>query len=483
MPIHRRTRAFPLSPSRALSKLRGAVLFSLLVAAPPLAAQAGDTVDLPLGRALELARGGEEVGLAERRLDAAAAAVGSARAGGLPSVRFNSTFSHVYENARAQAVGQIFNQPNTYNANLTLGVPLFQGGRVRQGTRAARRLREAATADVEDTQLDVGLLTVQAYLAAQLADRLVAIQDSNLVLAEARVRQAEQFEAGGRGSRYDVLRARVERSNLEPLAIAARGERDLALLELRRLTNLPDGTPLRLSTELDPAAVRALAEQIDGAALADSAALDALPAVRAARLRAEAGDATVRAANAAMLPTVSLNFVNGYQAFPLELSLPVRGGALETIDCPPGSDEGRVCTQQNGGWFSDRSLQLAVSMPLFDGNRARNDLRQVRAQARIADLQAQQALENARADAARARTELASARATFAAVTQTVAEAEEAFRLASLRYARGLGTQLEVSDAQLALLTARTNEARATFDLYLAAAQLARALGRPLPTA
>ncbi|HEX6036998.1 TolC family protein, partial [Longimicrobium sp.] len=86
------------------------------------------------------------------------------------------------------------------------------------------------------------------------------------------------------------------------------------------------------------------------------------------------------------------------------------------------------------------------------------------------------------ADAARARTELERARATFAAVRQTVAEAEEAFRLASLRYARGLGTQLDVSDAQLALLTARTNEAQATFDVYLASAELARALGRPIPT-
>jgi outer membrane protein TolC len=478
MPIIRPVRAFPLAPGRAL-RMAGFVVLAL--AAAPLTAQGGDSLDLPLGRALELARGGEEVGLAARRLDAANAAVGSARSAGLPTVRLNSTFSHTYENARAQAVGQIFNQPNTYGANLTLGVPLFQGGRAVQGMRAARSLREAATAEIADAELDVSLQTLDAYLAAQLADRLVSIQESNLALAQARVRQAEQFEAGGRGSRYDVLRARVERSNLEPTLIQARGSRDLALLELRRLTNLPQEQPLRLTTQLDAAAVRALAEQIAGAALADSAALDGLPGVRAARLRARAGDATARVIGAGRLPTVSLNFVNGYQAFPLEWRVPFQGGALEPVDCPAGSDAGRVCTQQNGGWFSDRSLQLALSWPLFDGNRVRNDVRQARAQAAIADLQAQQAWENARADAARARTELDRARATFDAVTQTVAEAEEAFRLASLRYTRGLGTQLDVSDAQLALLTARTNEARATYELYLASAGLARALGRPIP--
>jgi hypothetical protein len=62
-----------------------------------------------------------------------------------------------------------------------------------------------------------------------------------------------------------------------------------------------------------------------------------------------------------------------------------------------------------------------------------------------------------------------------------VGEADEAFRLASLRFNRGLGTQLDVSDAQLALATARTDEARATYDVYLASATLARSLGRPLP--
>jgi outer membrane protein TolC len=69
----------------------------------------------------------------------------------------------------------------------------------------------------------------------------------------------------------------------------------------------------------------------------------------------------------------------------------------------------------------------------------------------------------------------------FEARQQTVADAKEAFDLASLRFERGLSTQLEVSDAQLALLTAQSTEARATFDLFLANAELARSLGRPVP--
>ena len=36
-------------------------------------------------------------------------------------------------------------------------------------------------------------------------------------------------------------------------------------------------------------------------------------------------------------------------------------------------------------------------------------------------------------------------------------------------------------EAQLALLTAKSTEARSTYDLYLAAADLARLRGRPIP--
>ena len=355
---------------------------ALAVLACALPARAQDTLSLTLPDAVQRAQAGDEVQLATGRLEAASAAVGAAAAARYPQLRVNSNFNHVIENARAQAVGQIFNQPNTYGANLNLSVPLFQGGRAIQGQRAATRLREAAGAEVETARADVSLQVLGAYLAALLGDRLVAIQDTNLALADARVRQAEQLERSGRAARYDVLRARVERANLEPLAIQARGDRELALVELRRLTNIPDGQPVRLVTPLSPAAAVAAADEVGRvAAAADSAWLAELPAVRAARLRVQAGDATARAAQSGYLPTVSVALVSGYQAFPSSVAPPFSLGGLRDVECPAGSDAGRVCTEQNGGWFSDRSLALTLSWPVFDGFRTRSDVRQARANA------------------------------------------------------------------------------------------------------
>jgi len=58
---------------------------------------------------------------------------------------------------------------------------------------------------------------------------------------------------------------------------------------------------------------------------------------------------------------------------------------------------------------------------------------------------------------------------------------QEAYRLAALRFERGLDTQLDASAVQLQLLIAKSNEARSIFDLYIAAADLARARGIPIP--
>jgi outer membrane protein TolC len=444
------------------------------------AAPAGDSLSVTIEDALNRAMSqGDEVRLAERRASAAGAAVTLAESGRLPKLTVNGAFTHVYESARAQAVGSIFNQPNTYNTNANLSVPLYQGGRVSAGIASASRLRGAAQADVADTRQTIALDVLAAYLNGLLDQRLVEIQEANLALAQQQLTQAEQLEHAGRSSRYDVLRARVQFSNLQPPVIQARADRDAALLELKRLMNLPAEAPIRLVSALSPDQVRRLAGRV-GALPADSAAVDSLPVVRAAALRASASRAQVTVARADYLPSLSVFIQSGYQAFPLN-GLPVRAGSLDVVDCPAGSAAGRVCTQQNGGWFPDRSAGLQVTWPVFDGFRTRANVAAAKAQADIAATQLRQARENAAIAAANARNQLTAAEALYDASRQNVSEAEEAYRLAALRFQRGLGTQLEVQDAQLQLLTARSNEARATHELYLAAATLSRSLGQAIP--
>ncbi len=453
--------------------------FSLLLPvlfAVPAAAQTQDSLPLSLEAAVDrVLRVGDEVLLANAQLDLAGAQMTTARASTLPQLRLSSTYSHVLENARAQAVGQIFNQPNTYNTNINLSQTLFQGGRALGGTRAALRLRSASRLTVQEARNNASYGVQQAYLQALFAQQLADIQGANLQLAEAQLKQVMQFESSGRAARYDVLRARVQRANIEPQLIQARTAADIALLELKRLTNIPASQSLRLTTRLDAHSVSGLVTLV----AEQTASVDERPSVQAARLTAEARHIAIGVARADMLPTVNVFLQTGYQAFPRNNVFPRRAGELELVPCNTSSTG--FCNVQNGGWFSDRSMGVQVSWPIFDGLRAKGNIDAAQAQAKIADLQLSQEREAVAIEIEQARSNFDRARALFAAQQQNASEAGEAFRLASLRFTRGLSTQLDVSDAQIALMTARTNEARSVYDLYLALAELARAQGKPIP--
>lgn len=439
----------------------------------PRISSPSDSLPLSLPQAVERAiRIGDESRAAAAQVDVADAQVTVARAAGLPQLRVNTSQSHVIQSARASAVGQIFNQPNTYTANAVLSQTLFQGGRIMAGSRAAAAARGAARLDQTEVAAQVSLDVQRAYLQALFAANFAEIQDTALALAQQRLAQTMQFEKAGRASRYDVLRAGVERANLQPTVIQAHSDVELALVELRRLINVAPDQPLKLTSRIDTTSVLGWIAQLRAdQGVANRAAL------RSAELVSQGRHAAVSVARADLFPTIGIQGIVGAQAFPLS-GFPTTRGRFEEIPCADGSTT-RVCTRQNGGWFGDKSFGVTIGIPIFDGFRAKGAIDLASAQARLADLQLAQTRERVESETAAARAELDRAQAQFAARGQNAAEAAEAYRLASLRQSRGLATQLEVSDAQLALTLARTNEARAVYDLYLAAAGYARAIGRP----
>ena len=466
--------------SKNVSRLTALVVLPLAAGASVgaravLAQTTADTLRLSVEEAVTRAlRSSDEAQLALARIEVADAQVTVARASGLPQLRLNTTYTRAFKNARATAVGQLFNQPNTYNVNLNLSQTVFQGGRIAAASRAASAVREASRLDAHEVRAAVTVDVQRAYLSALVAERVANIQEENITLASARVAQVQQLQSAGRVARYDLLRARVERANLEPLAIQARSDQELALLELKRVLNIPAGQPLVLTSTLDANAATTLLASLD-----DTTAMPQRASIRAAELEVRARDQGVRIARADYLPSVAISLQNGYQAFPPPgMGFPIRFGEAAPAFCPEANAT-RSC--QNGGWFEDRAIALTLSWPIFDGFRTRANIDLAQAQRRLAELELQQTREAVTIEVARARAELRRVRALFLAQQQNAAEAREAFDLATLRFTRGLSTQLEVSDAQLALLTAQTNQARTTHDLYLAGAELARALGRPIP--
>jgi outer membrane protein TolC len=131
-------------------------------------------------------------------------------------------------------------------------------------------------------------------------------------------------------------------------------------------------------------------------------------------------------------------------------------------------------SQLNEQW----TLGLTFSWSLFDGGsriaryqEAKANLDGAKARVKSQELDIIQNLEQAQIAVEEAQERIQAAQA-------LVASAQENFRLAQGRFDAGVGTTLELADAQLALTQAQNTESQALADYRISLARLDRAVGR-----
>lgn len=427
-----------------------------------LLAQAPDTVRLTLPQAVERAlSSGEEMRRARSQVREADGQVTEALAGALPqitgSVVYTRQFASIFEDLSGDTtIAPLFrNSPfgaaNTWNVELKATQLLWSGGKVGAGLKAAKAYRRGATAQSDETAADIAFRVKRAYLDAAVATRLVQIARAGYDQAHDHLTQVQRFQQAGTRAEYDLLRAQVDVANQEPIVVAAENGQTLALLELRRLVNIPTDRPLELTTPLLAA---------DGTlpvAIVDSLGPATRSAVAAAEAAVVVRQQMVRVARADRLPTLSVGTTLSNQAFPQEVS---------PFDA-----------RFRRNW----NAEVRLSVPLFLGMRTVGSVRRAEAVLEQARAERDQVVEQVGLDVAQARAELDRAQALVGARRATVRQAQRAQHLASVRYANGMSTQLEVTDARLLAQQAETNEVQAARDYLFALAQLERALGRPVP--
>ncbi len=343
--------------------------------------------------------------------------------------------------------GLPFGRRNTYMAVLQISQPLFAGGRITGQRRYAKHLQTAASDRREETQADLVLSVRVAYLNTLLARRLQEVALQSRRTAEDHLRQVEAFREAGTASEFDVLRARVDLANREPLVVQADNTAHVAVLELCRLINLPADQPLALTSRFSTDSVTVDAELL-------RQLMEDRPMLRAAREVVASQQASVQIARSAWLPSVTLQGNLGFQAYP-------------NNPLPPGVNE----------WREDWSVALAFTWVPFDGFGRRGRITQAQAQLREAQLQEQLIEEALQLQYAAALGDFQTAAANIGARRETVRLAEQTLELADLRYRNGLATQLEVSDATLQLDQARVNEIEALATYVKAIAALERLAG------
>lgn len=346
-----------------------------------------------------------------------------------------------------------FGQVNTYVAMVTASQPIFAAGRIGAALKIAHEYNAAARLNLDEQLSEIELQTRSAYVRAQLALELETIAEAAVVQADTFLSQERLRLDAGTASELDVLRAEVSAENLRPQLVEARNTASLALLDLKRILDLP------ASTEIDLTSPLVAPTTSESESLRMDISLEDRPALRAAERQVAMREQQVKIARAAHLPSVDLSVNYGRQAFPA-----------------------RVFEFSGVDWRTDFNAVVGVRVPIFSGFRTSSETQQASIVLDQERLRLDQMRENIHMQHEQAVGERARAAASLTARQRTVDQATRVYDLTVLRYDEGLATQLEVTDARLALLQSRTSLAQAIADYHLATAAVRRARGETTVT-
>jgi len=343
--------------------------------------------------------------------------------------------------------------PNNYHSRLELQWPIYTGGRTDALERAARAEADAIAAEVSVAHADLRLEVTRAYWAVVTANATVRVLEQGVARSQAHVADVAERSKVGLVPPNELASATAQEARARMLAIEARNQRDVTVADLERLIGVDPGQPLEPTADLGTAAGASPDKPVAVSALLASARVER-DERRALQHRIDAAEEQRTAAAAGRRPTILLSTGVDY-ARPNPRIFP------------------RVDT-----WQDSWDAGVGVSWSLWDGGRRSAEVAQAAAlteaaRHRLAEFDSVLVVE------VRQRSlEIDSGLAAVAAAASAVTAAAEARRVVEERYRAGVIAEIEVLDAEFALLQAELDRTRAQAGVRLAEARLARAIGR-----
>lgn len=195
-----------------------------------------------------------------------------------------------------------------YDLGFSLAYPLDLAGQIRRAIEAARADAEAVQAARDNVRVTIAAATTRAYIAACAANQSLAATKRIIALQRQTLEVTQRLFRGGRGTAFDVSRARAavdqSEANLPPILAA----RQAALYGLGALLGDPPATyPRAVEACPAPPGIAHPLPVGDGSAL-----IRRRPDIRAAERTLAAATARIGVATADLYPQVSLGGSAGF---------------------------------------------------------------------------------------------------------------------------------------------------------------------------
>ena len=331
----------------------------------------------------------------------------------------------------------------SFDNNLRLNFPLYTGGKNENNIDAAKSGLTQAELNLENTRQQIKLQTITAYFdILHYRDLMNTRQEAVNILAE-HLNQTETKLKIGVVARADVLASKVQLANAQQNFITAQNNYENSIATLDNLIGLSMDTIIETTDELHYQKYDLDLNNCIEIALKNRP--DFLAASEA--VKQAISNQKVTKANKKPQVTASVSKIfNGEKFF---------------------HDD------HNENW----SAGLSITWNVFDNNVTNAQINESQAtinRLKSIELQTKESIE---LDVRKNFNTLFAAEKNILTTAIAVTQAEEDFNIAKIKYNEGVGTNLEVMDAQEKLTEAKTNYYTALYNYNVSKANLDRSIG------
>ena len=328
------------------------------------------------------------------------------------------------------------------NTGLAATQTIYDFGRTSNNVTINRENVKASQEAVSITRMTVILNVDQAYYSVLQTKRLIAVAEDTVKQTKEHLEQAQGFYQAGTHPKIDVTNAEVALANAELALIQARNNYLVALVTLNIAMGLRQDLQYEIEDSLSYKPREITQAEILKTAFEQRPELIQFQALERAQV------ATIQLAKAGYYPILSGNASYLY-----------RGTGFDQT------------------FYWDAFLGASMVFPLFAGFYTPAQIAQAQATLRSLKAQEENTKLNIRLQGEQAYLGLKLADEQIRVTEKAVGQAQENYDLATGRYQVGVGSPLEITDAEVSLANARANYIQALYNYKIAEAKIDNAMG------
>jgi outer membrane protein len=359
----------------------------------------------------------------------------------------NASVGQNFSFGRGLTSENTYSNTNTSSTSFQLGtsVPLFTGFQIPNQIKLSKLNLEAATADLEKAKNDIRMQVAQAYVQILYDMEIADVAKRQIEIDSAQVARLEAFVRNGKAAEAELSQQKATLANSRLTATQAENNTRLALLALSQLLELP--TPDGF-TIVRPE-ISGISDIIDSSKLSPdliyAEALGVKPEILSQQLKLKGSEHSVKIAQAANYPTLSLSGGLGTNYY--------------TTSGFPADDFG---TQMKNNF--SQYIGLNLNVPIFNRFQTRNNIRN----ARILQENQQLALDNTKKalykEIQQVYYNALNAQSKEKASIEAVQSSKDAFTLMQAKYENGKATITEFNESKNNYLKSESDLVQARYE-------------------